>query len=289
MSIHYYIVTAEGQKTGPYDIVGIVKKIRNGSLTAETMIASDNEAEAKKASEWVELAEFLQEQDAEETSTIEVHKVKTTSLSRRLASGWNFLQNNQLSTVFSGLFVLFIIFSTGFVTLLLPKALRMIGHGAFFVITQFLFTGYIYSVLRMVRGQPVDYNFVKEKMRPLVKALIVSSFIMSFFIIVGMLFILSGVESLSVFGLIVVALPGFYMMNLYIFAPLLILDKNVEFWEALELSRKTVKKSGMENVGVIFSLLIINFVGGVFLLVPMIVTLPITMSAISDMYDESFA
>ncbi len=60
-------------------------------------------------------------------------------------------------------------------------------------------------------------------------------------------------------------------------------------WDALETSRKTVRSKGMETTGIIFALLIINFLFGLLFLIPMIISLPITMAAISEMYDETFA
>jgi GYF domain 2 len=288
MSSQYFIVAQDGQKSGPYDVVSIVKRIRNGGITTETLVSTDKDPSVKAAGDWPELAEFLQEQNTEETKSDEPHKVKSRSLAYRAKSGWNFLQFNQLTTIFSGLYVLFAILSAGMVSVLFPKSLQMLGYSACFILTQFFFTGYMYSVLRMVRGQPVDYAFIKDKMKPLIKPLLITSLMMSFFIIIGFLCIISG-GVMSTIGLMIVALPGFYSMSLYIFAPLLILDKGMDFWEALELSRKTVQKSGLENTGVIFALLIINFLAGMFFLIPMIVSLPITIGAISDMYDESFA
>ncbi len=288
MTTQFFIISESGQKAGPYDLVGVVKKIRNGSLTADMLVSTVDDETQKPAKEWHELAEFLQEQAEEAQKSDEVHKLKSVSLTTRLRNGWNFLQHNQLSTIFSGLFVLFVLFSFGFVSLAIPPALRMFFHGVFLILIQFFFAGYCYSVLRMVRGQPVDFSFVRKKMSPIKKELILASFIMSFFVIFGLLFILSGIKIISSIGLLITALPGFYMMSLYIFAPLLILDKDVEFWEALEMSRKTVRASGIENIGVIFSLLIINFLAGMAFLIPMIVTLPITIAAISEMFDESF-
>lgn len=288
MSDQYFIVTADGQKSGPYDLVGVVKKIRNGSVGKDAMVATDKKPAPAPIASFAELAEFLNEQSTEETRSEEAHDMKSVTLAARLRNGWAFLQNNQLSTIFSGLLTLFIIFLAGIVGLFFPTPLLTIGYSLVFVVIQFAFSAYIYSVLRMVRGQPVDVSFIRAKVKPVAKPLLTTSVMMSLFLIIGLLLMLSGGQVLAIIGLVIASLPGFYLMSLFIFAPLLILDKDMEFWEALELSRKTVQKSGVENTGVIFSLLIINFLAGMVFLIPLIISLPITIAAIAEMYDETF-
>lgn len=287
MNTQYFIIDEVGNRAGPYDLVYVVKKIRNGSITKETMISLDKTSTPHKAEEIDEIADFLQEAHTEAVSIHDSANKKTRALGAWLKSGWNFLQANQLSTLYSGSYVVFLLLSTGTVAVVFPPALVMLGYASCFMLAQFFFTGYFYSVLRMVRGQPVDLNFIKLKMQPHYKPLLVSSLMMSFFIICGILLMISGGMA-AIFGLLIVALPGFYKLTIFIFAPLLILDKGMNFWDALETSRKTIRSKGMETTGIIFALLIINFVFGLLFLIPMIVTLPITMAAISEMYDETF-
>lgn len=288
MSTQYFILDDVGNRAGPHDLVYVVKKIRNGSITADTQISLDKTSPAYKASEIAEIADFLEEIHTETVSIHDTTNKKGKTLSMWLRNGWNFLQANQLSTLYSGCYVVFLLLSTGVVAVLFPPALVVLGYASCFIIAQYFFTGYLYSVLRMVRGQPVDLNFIKLKMQPHRKALFISSMIMSFFIICGILLMMAG-GTAAIIGLLIVALPGFYKLSIFIFAPLLILDKGMNFWDALETSRKTVRSKGMETTGIIFALLIINFLFGLLFLIPMIISLPITMAAISEMYDETFA
>ncbi len=283
----YYILDDVGNHAGPYDLVYIVKKIRNGSITGNTQISLDKFSPACKASEIEEIADFLEEAQTETVSMNDTVNKKSKPLSLWLRNGWNFLQANQLSTLYSGCYVVFLLVSTGVISILFPPTLEMLGYATSLILAQYFFTGYFYSVLRMVRGQPVDYSFIKLKMQPHRKALFIASLMMSFFIICGILLMVSG-GSAAVVGLLIVALPGFYKLTIFIFAPLLILDKGMNFWDALETSRKTIRSKGMETTGIIFALLIINFLFGLLFLIPMIISLPITMAAISEMYDETF-
>jgi hypothetical protein len=57
----------------------------------------------------------------------------------------------------------------------------------------------------------------------------------------------------------------------------------------MEISRKTVLKGGMENAGVIYALFVINFLAALCALLPLAITLPITIGAIVEMYDENLS
>ena len=288
MSTQYFILDDVGNRAGPHDLVYVVKKIRSGAINKDTMIALDRTSPAYKAEEIGEIADFLEEATPEAVSINDISMKKNKTLSQWLKNGWNFLQANQLSTLYSGCYVVFLLLSTGVVAVMFPPALVVLGYASCFILAQYIFTGYLYSVLRMVRGQPVDINFIRLKMMPHRKPLFISSIMMSFFIICGILLMIAG-GTASIIGLLIVALPGFYKLTIFIFAPLLILDKGMNFWDALETSRKTVRAKGMEMTGIIFALLIINFLFGLLFLIPMIISLPITMAAISEMYDETFA
>lgn len=287
MSTHFYIVDEVGNKSGPHDLVYMVKKIRSGTIVKTTMVTMEKSAPPQPAEAFEELLDFLEEQSVEVPSLQEVQIKKVRTLNHWLKSGWGFLQENQLSTMYSGLYVVYLLLSSAMVAVVFPPAMEMLGYMGCFIIGQYFFTGYLYSVLRMVRSQPVDMSFIRLKMSPIKKQLLITSVMMSFFIIIGILLMIAG-GTAAIVGLLIVALPGFYKISLFIFAPLLILDKGMNYWDALDTSRKTVNKSGLENTGIIFALLIINFVAGLCFLVPMIVTLPITIAAICEMYDEIF-
>lgn len=288
MSTQYFVISEDGQEQGPFDLIGIVKKIRNRNITGETQIKLAGADISKAASEYPDLGEFFSEMEAgdkEEGSGV----ARQHRFSKCLKNGWLFLQNNQLSTIFSGVFVLTLILLLGIINIVLPKVFVIIGYIGTFIFMQYMFMGYAYSMLRMTRGQPVDFGFIIGKMKPLRQSLLMASLMMSFFIIVGLLLITQGeMLVISIIGLLVLTLPGFYMFAIHIFTPLLILDKGMDFWEAMEASRKAVKSGGWENIGVFYGLITVNFLASMGLIIPLIVTLPITMSPVTEIYDEYF-
>ncbi|MCC7260159.1 MAG: hypothetical protein IT567_03930, partial [Alphaproteobacteria bacterium] len=79
------------------------------------------------------------------------------------------------------------------------------------------------------------------------------------------------------------------VLTCYIFTPLLILEKHMSFWEAMEASRKTVLNMGSHNMGVLLALVVANFLGAIFFLFPLLLTLPITTNALSEIYDDMYS
>jgi len=283
----YFILTAKGKK-GPYDMIALVRKIRNGALTGTAQLQVSTSEEIKPAQDYPELAEFFEKKD-EKAAADEVTN-QHRGLGATLSSGMNFLQRNQASTVFSGLFILIVILVTGCVIFLLPPTVHAAAFMSCFVFAHFLLSCYMLSVLRMARGQPVDLSYLVHKIGPAIKSLLIASLFICFPAIIGLALLTSQLPPMiQLVGLLIFILPGLYMLVLYVFTPLLIFDQGYDMWEAMEKSRKTVLKSGLENTGVIYALFVINFLGGLLVLLPMAITLPITMGAIAEIYDEMFS
>jgi len=172
-----------------------------------------------------------------------------------------------------------------FIYLVLPEGLHAFAYMASFIFTHFLLSCYMLLILRMARGQPVDLSYLKRRIFPSIRPLLLSSMLISLPAVIGIAFFTSSnVEAISAAGFLIFAIPGIYVLTLYVFTPLLILDMEYDFWDAMEMSRKAVLKSGMENTGVIFALFLINSMATLFA----ILTLPITMSGVAEIYDEIF-
>jgi multisubunit Na+/H+ antiporter MnhG subunit len=56
----------------------------------------------------------------------------------------------------------------------------------------------------------------------------------------------------------------------------------------METSRKTTFAKGVDFYGVVFALIVINFIGAILFLVPLVLTLPVTFYALAELYDEHF-
>jgi hypothetical protein len=288
MTQEFYIISAKG-RAGPYDLVAVVRKIRNGSLTSNTQLQLGDSAQTKPACEWPELAEFFGEKKDERPAVAE-RAAATRTLSTALQSGMHFLQRNQYSTVYAGLLVMLIILIAAFVNFGLPAGLHAFCFMACFVLGHFLVSCYMLSVLRMARGQPIDAAYMQSKIGPALGSLMIASLFVCVPAIFGLALLTSSLPvAVLLIGLLILVVPGLFTLSLYAYTPLLILDKGCDFWEGMEMSRKAVLKGGMEQSGIIYALFVINFLAGLCVFFPMALTLPITMGALADMYDEVFS
>jgi uncharacterized membrane protein len=89
-------------------------------------------------------------------------------------------------------------------------------------------------------------------------------------------------------GMILLIIPGIYLSIAYVFAPFLIIEKNIDFWPAMEISRKKVNKHffGMLSFSVV--IIVINMVGCIPAFLGLFITIPLTISMITAAYKDIF-
>lgn len=98
--------------------------------------------------------------------------------------------------------------------------------------------------------------------------------------------LLLGVVSqiLIALGLLLLVVPGVYLMVGYMLAPWFVLDQRVGFWEALKLSRRTVQPHWFELFGLLLMIILINLLGALALGLGLLVTIPVGWCAITAAY-----
>jgi len=125
-----------------------------------------------------------------------------------------------------------------------------------------LWGGYEWYILKKIRGEPTTAGDAFEGFRRAFGPLV----------LVGLL---TGV--LCALGLVFLLLPGIYLWVGYRFAYLMVLDKRLDFWTAMEVSRRVVTAQwwrvfGLALLAIPFGLLgLCALVVGVFIAIPLIV------------------
>ncbi len=145
------------------------------------------------------------------------------------------------------------------------------------VIIKFVFIGPLtigifYVIFNKMRGLPLNVGDISKGFNFFVAA-VLADILITVFVGLGYIFLI---------------IPGIVIFALYMFTFPLILDKKMDFWEAMETSRKMVLKNVVEFS--IFSLLLhlLLFVGFLLLLVGFVIALPITFAAIAFAYRDIF-
>ena len=87
-------------------------------------------------------------------------------------------------------------------------------------------------------------------------------------------------------GFVLFIIPAVYLAVSYMFTTFLIIDYRMEFWQALETSRKIITKNWFAFFGFSFALFVINILGFLALGVGLLVTIPVTACATAIAYKE---
>ncbi|MDI6852613.1 MAG: hypothetical protein QME75_03270 [Deltaproteobacteria bacterium] len=102
--------------------------------------------------------------------------------------------------------------------------------------------------------------------------------------------VLLGVVSrvLITIGLFLLVIPGLYLAVSYIFATLLVVDQGLDFWPAMEQSRKFVTPRWFSFFVLLLLLVLVNIAGILALGVGLLVSLPVSWCALVSAYADLF-
>ena len=182
-------------------------------------------------------------------------------ISGALSRGWALLRDNM--AVLIGATVLGWLVSVGL------AFVPILGWVVGFV----LLGGLDYMFLRRIRGEAVQIGdvfagfnlaFVHLAMAGLVKWLLVS------------------------LGFVLCILPGIYLGVGYVFALPLVVDKQMEFWTAMEVSRRVVHAQWWSMLALVIVLALVACAGFLLCGVGALITIPLSTAAFMYVYEDLF-
>ncbi len=133
-----------------------------------------------------------------------------------------------------------------------------------------LTAGYAIAAFRLLSGQQLNFaDFFKgfNYFLPLFLATLAGCFLISI-------------------GFVLLIIPGIYLAVAYMFTSFFIIDYRMDFWQAMETSRKIITKNWFAFFGFSFALFAINLLGFLALGVGLLVTIPVTACAAAVAYRE---
>ena len=89
-------------------------------------------------------------------------------------------------------------------------------------------------------------------------------------------------------GFFCLVLPGIYLTIAWMFTLPLVMDKRLDFWSAMELSRKVVTKHWFKFLGLGLVLLLLFFAGVVMLVIGLFVMSPLILASLMYAYEDVF-
>jgi hypothetical protein len=93
---------------------------------------------------------------------------------------------------------------------------------------------------------------------------------------------------LTMMGILLCVVPGIYLAVVWVFCLPLVVDRKLDFWPAMEVSRKVVNKHWWVIFGLLLAGLLVNLLGLLVCCVGVYVAQPIVIAALAYAYEDIF-
>lgn len=280
MNATEYFIEYERQHYGPYDLISMIRKVRNGQVTRETVIICEEIETPTPAGEIPVFSEVFHELEREGNEEMNAPRLHL-GFAPLVKSALEVLMTNLSLCVYTGVFLLAVIMvafalysisGNGVVTALLGS---IAGY--------FFFALYQMAVLRKTRMQLLTGAFFISMCKRFgLQLLIVSA-------LAGACVFALPILLAQVMGPVMLALillPGSLLMLALFYAPILVADRGVSAAEAIRGSIGALKSLGSDNFIVIYMLLVMNYIAACLFMIPLLITLPMTVAAFCELYDD---
>ncbi|MBM4293384.1 MAG: zinc ribbon domain-containing protein [Deltaproteobacteria bacterium] len=166
-----------------------------------------------------------------------------------------------------------------------------VGFTIFFLMVQVVLhrIGSVGGLIGLIINTPLAMAYFVVSVRLLQGHTPASRDFFTGFQFLGPLLLMTLVSSaLVIIGLILLLAPGIYLMVSYLFASILIVDRRLNFWQALETSRRTLHPRWFSFFAFFLVIILINLGGALLLGLGLLVTIPFTTCAWTVAYADIF-
>jgi hypothetical protein len=240
----YWIIGGDNKEYGPVTADQLQRWIAEGRLNAQSLIRAEAGTEWKPLSLFPEFDQVLRAKlappppapntamhpiDSQNFTAAILSRVAQLDIGACMSRSWNLLSDNFGVLVGSVLLV----WLFGIICQVIP----LIGPLASLVFGGVLYGGLYLVFIRRIRGEPAS----------------IADVFAGFSIMFAQLLLAGLVTKVLVFlaAICCLILPGLYLLVAWIFALPLVADKRLEFWSAMELSRKMVNRVFLQIVALL--------------------------------------
>jgi hypothetical protein len=267
----YQVIGRDGLEYGPVDADGLRRWILEGRVTAASRARVVGTDEWKTLGDFAEFAAALGQAAAPPSATPPtvgqaggdalvdetLRHQPQVRIGSCISRGFDLVTNN------AGVIV------GGTVVAGLLMMVPIIG----WLLSGPLMGGLCVLVLRRMRGRPTLVSDLFVGFGPLFWQLLLARVIAHVLISVGLMFCLA---------------PGIYLAVAWAFAIPLIIDRNMEFWTAMEVSRRVVNRMWWPLFGLLILAYLIAASGLFLCLIGLVITAPIALASILYAYEDVF-
>lgn len=277
----YRIIGADGREYGPVSADQLRKWIAEGRANAHTRVRREGGGEWKTLCELPEFSAafsggpppltpgvppdqnaLLGAIEADAMAREFIARDYQLNIGHCISRGWNLVMANFWLTVGASFLVNF-----------LAGAVGATGIGAL-LLNFVLFGGLDWMFLKLVRGQKAELADAFAGFSPAFLPLLLFSLV---------------AQLLTGLGFVFCILPGIYLgIAWLLFTALLILDKRMDFWPAMELSRKVVTHHWWQVFGLFLVCMLVHIAGTLVFCVGIFIARPITTAAMVWAYEDIF-
>ncbi len=277
---NYYIIE-DAEKTGPFDLMAMMKKIRTDRISPTTLVYVDDAETPVEANSLPELREFFTSSadDVVPTFTAEPD-ASPLDLIASLREAWTFFSRHQSIIIVSAIFGLGITVVSLLLSAILPAFLNAIITSALAGAGYFFFLLY---TLRVVRTHELGIDTLADLFRNEGKPVALAGAV-AMGLTLGVPAVIGALVTSLAYIFII---PGFIAFGLFAMTPFFMKDNpDLDFKSGLKTSLNWTRAQGMDNLGVIVALMFINMIAAMVFFFPMLVSLPVTAIALADIYER---
>ena len=281
-----YFVLNEGVRQGPFDLIGMIKKIKNGTLAINSLISANIDGPYTEAGNLPEVAKLIEEH-SNPTADINNNTNLTMTLKASFQEGVELWVRRILDYTLIAGAIMAVGFSLRALFQPLMGANSMFPYYLASVLVMAAFFEFCYYVLETKRNHKVDIaDFIAVIKRTLPQFL-------GFSVLLSLFMLGYGVS--TQLGLLA-TLVMLVVITVFAFTPFIATDSNMGVMRSAKLSFQKVTNIGADNFGVILAIVSINLFAA---LLPgmlmqdlfglgLFISLPVTISALAYVYDQIF-
>jgi hypothetical protein len=300
----YKIIGADQREYGPCSVEDLRQWHREGRLNAQTQVQAAGSAEWKPLAAYPELAAILSGapptiQPFMPPGSAPSTPIPAEELLRKdyeldvlscLSRAWNLTQKNFLPVVGIS-FLVFV--ASGIVN----NVIGLISRPAMTDMMQGQFSpgGVFLVLLSSLLGGPVEAVFFGGLYRYYLKLIRgqeaeLGDAFSGFSLALGPLVLLGLVQALLVWlGICLCVLPGIYLGIAWAFAVPIVIDRRLDFWSAMELSRKVVSRHWFTILALVVLSAVVAMAGLLACCVGIFVTTPVAAISLMYAYEDIFS
>jgi len=292
----YTLIGGDQKQYGPVGADDVRRWIADGRLNGQSLMREETDTEFRPLSTFPEFADAL----APKTAGVPGAAAPPVDWRERdyeldiggcINRGWEVVKNNFWPAVgITALVLLIVVVVNQFVGLFTRPIIQgiMLEHritvgGAVFLLLMILASGPIYTIimaglfkyyLKLIRGENPGIGDAFSGFGPSIGQLILLSLALNI---------------LTLVGYVLCVVPGIYLAVAWFFSIPLVIDRQLHFWEAMELSRRMVNKHWFLVLAFLVVYAVLSMAGVLACCIGILVTVPISIAALMYAYETIFS